>query len=227
FIIEHANTKHNNVTTKQIFKQRQSVITHADTISFKHAIFKFILKGRFENCAWDIELWGKWKDISLSYLLDKRTLSMVSGASLIFNTSKAQWSHVLESLKGPTDNLDDHNILEIVELCLLGLSSEKWIHLIRIFTSATYQVISLSKIWYHLHNIHRENGLDRHAEEEDIHLKGREIDKYLLQLLTNKIQLLWKMPPVLVACGLHVRSALFSLYMDEIQKQIRSDNATI
>jgi hypothetical protein len=181
---------------------------------------------RDDTCLCKSELWSHWKNNGLLYLLNGKTLSMVSGARLIFDAAKHQWSQVLESLRGPTDKLDECKMLEIVEICFLGLSSRRWKILIRTLMSATYQDISVSKMWHDLQIFYRGKSLHQHAEEETIDSEGVELEEYLLQLLTNRVQLLWKMPPVLVACSLSIRSTLFPIYMNELQKQIDSDAAT-
>lgn len=181
---------------------------------------------RDDTCLCKSEVWSQWKNNSLLYLLDGKTLSMVSGASLIFNAAKQQWSQVLESLRGPTEKLDECKLLEIVEICFLGLSSRRWKTLIRTLMSATHQAISVSKMWHDLQIIYRGKSLHQHAEEETIDLERIEVEEYLMQLLTNRVQLLWRMPPVLVACGLSIRSTLFPIYMNEIHKQIDNDVGT-
>jgi hypothetical protein len=42
--------------------------------------------------------WKHWKSRSLSYYLDKRTVRLVSGASLIFSAPKVQWIQVFQGL---------------------------------------------------------------------------------------------------------------------------------
>lgn len=181
---------------------------------------------RDDTCSCKSELWRQWKNNGLLYLLDGKTLSMVSGASLIFDAAKHQWSQVLESLRGPIDKLDECKMFELVEICFLGLCSRRWKILISTLMSATYPAISVSKMWHDLQIIYRGKRLHQDAEEGTIDLKRVELEEYLLQLLTNRMQVLWKMPPVLVACSLSIRSTLFTVYMNEIQKQIDSDTAT-
>lgn len=42
--------------------------------------------------------WNHWKSRNLSYFLDKRTIRLVSGASLIFSAPKVQWIQVFQGL---------------------------------------------------------------------------------------------------------------------------------
>lgn len=50
--------------------------------------------------------WNCWKSRNLSYFLDKRTVRLVSGASLIFSAAKAQWLQVLQGLNISAKNSD-------------------------------------------------------------------------------------------------------------------------
>ena len=45
-------------------------------------------------------MWKQWRAKCLPYLLDERTIRVLSGASLIFKAPKEQWMKVFEPLKG-------------------------------------------------------------------------------------------------------------------------------
>jgi hypothetical protein len=45
-------------------------------------------------------MWKQWRAKCLSYLLDERTIRVLSRASLIFKAPKEQWMKVFEPLKG-------------------------------------------------------------------------------------------------------------------------------
>jgi hypothetical protein len=45
-------------------------------------------------------MWKQWRAKCLSYLLDERTIRVLSGARLIFKAPKEQWMKVFEPLKG-------------------------------------------------------------------------------------------------------------------------------
>lgn len=54
--------------------------------------------------------WNRWKSNSLSYFLDKRTVQLVSGASMVFSCPKIQWLQIFERLNlkdlvGGSDNV--------------------------------------------------------------------------------------------------------------------------
>lgn len=42
--------------------------------------------------------WNSWKSRNLTYLLDKRTIRLVSGASLLFSAPKSQWIQVFQRI---------------------------------------------------------------------------------------------------------------------------------
>ncbi|PHT30271.1 hypothetical protein CQW23_30141 [Capsicum baccatum] len=59
-------------------------------------------------------VWNSWKSRSLSYLLDKRTIRLVSGASLLFSAPKSQWIQVFQRMD-ISSQLED-SLCEIVWL---------------------------------------------------------------------------------------------------------------
>ncbi|XP_020531088.1 uncharacterized protein LOC18447335 isoform X4 [Amborella trichopoda] len=71
---------------------------------------------------------NQWKSSGLAYLLDKRTLNLVSGSSMIFCAPKVQWSKVLDSLKGFSEAYDENlkNILENDVRDYLSLFLNSW-----------------------------------------------------------------------------------------------------
>lgn len=53
---------------------------------------------RTEERPIDSAVWNSWKSRSLSYFLDKRTIRLVSGASLLFSAPKSQWIQVFQRM---------------------------------------------------------------------------------------------------------------------------------
>jgi hypothetical protein len=49
-------------------------------------------------------MWKKWRGKCLSYLLDERTIRIVSGSNFIFSAPKEQWMKVFEPLKANMDS---------------------------------------------------------------------------------------------------------------------------
>ncbi|KAJ6680798.1 FANCONI ANEMIA GROUP F PROTEIN FANCF [Salix purpurea] len=102
--------------------------------------------GEIEQLA-DFVTWNHWKSKMVSYFLDKRTIGLVSGASMMFSAPKMQWLQVLERLNTSADCNDDGSS-EIVELLLLGCIASKWNCLIEYTTSISYLSATISKLYY-------------------------------------------------------------------------------
>lgn len=58
----------------------------------------FVFVHRSADALVDVVTWNSWKSRALSYFLDKRTIRMVSGASLIFSEANGQWQKVFGQL---------------------------------------------------------------------------------------------------------------------------------
>lgn len=78
-----------------------------------------MLANRNKEKLKEFALWNRWKARSLSYLLENRTIRLVSGANLIFSAPKVQWLRVFESLKASNEAYNN-NLLEIIvsRICL-------------------------------------------------------------------------------------------------------------
>lgn len=50
--------------------------------------------------------WNRWKSRSLMYFLDKRTIRLVSGVSMIFSSQRSQWLQLFECL-AKSENLHE------------------------------------------------------------------------------------------------------------------------
>jgi hypothetical protein len=59
-----------------------------------------LLQHRTSQMIDEFLIWKQWRAKCLSYLLDERTIRVLSGASLIFKAPKGQWMKVFEPLKG-------------------------------------------------------------------------------------------------------------------------------
>uniref|UniRef100_A0A0E0GES0 MYB-CC type transcription factor LHEQLE-containing domain-containing protein n=1 Tax=Oryza nivara TaxID=4536 RepID=A0A0E0GES0_ORYNI len=60
-------------------------------------------------------LWKQWKAKCLSYLLDERTIRIMSGTNMIFNAPKEQWMGLFEPLKVSADS-SQSGIIEVMEM---------------------------------------------------------------------------------------------------------------
>ncbi|KAM3683367.1 hypothetical protein ACJW31_12G142000 [Castanea mollissima] len=62
--------------------------------------------------------WNHWKSRNLSYFLDKRTVRLVSGASLIFSAPKVQWIQVFQGLNISAKS-SDNDFSETIESSII------------------------------------------------------------------------------------------------------------
>uniref|UniRef100_A0A2P2IK78 Uncharacterized protein LOC8266480 isoform X2 n=1 Tax=Rhizophora mucronata TaxID=61149 RepID=A0A2P2IK78_RHIMU len=100
----------------------------------------------------DFVTWDHWKLESLSYFFDKRTVRLVSGASLIFSAPKIQWVQMFEHLNMSAKCKDD-NLLATIELLLLGCIASKWNRIIEHFMSVSYESSTISKLHHDVCNL--------------------------------------------------------------------------
>ncbi|MCL7043264.1 hypothetical protein MKW94_000262, partial [Papaver nudicaule] len=158
------------------------------------------------------ELWNKWRSRSLSYLLDKRTIKLVSGAKLIFSAPKVQWIQVFERL----NTAKGDELPEIIELCLLGYISSSWSHLIEHFMSISYDIHSKSIKYHEMYDLMQERSRFALSKEESRSSKENDILDYLAMLLSSQSHQLWKLSPILPAIAIPIWSPLFKLYLSGI-----------
>lgn len=125
--------------------------------------------------------WNCWKSKNLSYFIDKRTIRMVSGASMIFSSPKVQWIQVFERLNMSTESRDDDLCETIVslldtlckivhsfyrfsefsislpflkqELLLLGCVARRWSCLIEHLMSISYNSKTISEQYHEVCNL--------------------------------------------------------------------------
>ncbi|KAL4571951.1 hypothetical protein LXL04_018719 [Taraxacum kok-saghyz] len=73
-------------------------------------------------------MWNNWRTKTLSYLLDKQTIRLVSGASMIFSASKVQWARVLEQLDTSSEEIEtfEQEIIEYLEVKLNNQIHRLW-----------------------------------------------------------------------------------------------------
>lgn len=158
-------------------------------------------------------VWNSWKSRSLSYLLDKRTIRLVSGASLLFSAPKSQWIQVFQRID-ISSQLED-SLCEIVELVLLGCVVDRWSFLIDRLMLTSYEFVTTSKLYNEVHNL-----VQRGCREEIINSKEKEIIEYLEVFLHNRLYLLWELSPVLAAFAIPSWSNLFRKYLTELDGQV-------
>ncbi|OVA02328.1 hypothetical protein BVC80_9099g128 [Macleaya cordata] len=146
----------------------------------------------------ELESWNKWRSRNLSYFLDKRTVKLVSGAKLVFSAPKVQWLQVFERLNVASDD----DLLEIIELSLLGIVSSSWNRLIEHFMSVSSDLLPISMQYHELHNLLQQRSQFLHSKEETRHSKENGIIEYLTVLLSSQPHQLWKLSPILTAIAI-------------------------
>ncbi|KAL5208487.1 hypothetical protein ABZP36_032922 [Zizania latifolia] len=162
-------------------------------------------------------LWKQWRAKCLSYLLDQRTIRILSGTNLIFNAPKEQWTGMFELLKVSADSCQS-GLVEIMELCLLGLVSRRWNSLIESFMSHTFSFFPISKQYADLHQLLQGTTQDE-CQDKLLGFKEIEILEYARKSLESKPYIVWLLPPVLTAAAMPPWSRLFKIYIVEIDKQ--------
>lgn len=68
-----------------------------------------ILLFRSEHEMEEFITWNRWKSRNLMYFLDKRTIRLVSGVSMLFSSPKSQWLRLFECL-AKSDNLQERGV---------------------------------------------------------------------------------------------------------------------
>ncbi|EOA14583.1 hypothetical protein CARUB_v10027833mg [Capsella rubella] len=169
--------------------------------------------------------WNIWQSKGVSYFLSKRTLRLVSGASLIFSAPKAQWAEVLRRLRVSAEN-DDDILIEKIELLLLGCVTSRWTHLIEGLMSASYKSVTVSEQYEELCKLLLQRSKSLKQNEIALNSKVEEILEYLTEILENRFYHLWKLPSALIAAAIPSWSPLFGLYFGEIEKQLKLDHST-
>nr|KJB10021.1 hypothetical protein B456_001G180500 [Gossypium raimondii] len=149
----------------------------------------------------DVVTWNRWKSRALSYFLDKRTIRMVSGASLIFSDANAQWKKVFGQLH-ISDKSSKYDLHQAIELLLLGSIASRWNCIIEHLMSASYDSVTISKQYHVLANSVFEISQSSHQIEEIKKSKEGGILDYLMGLLGGQIHLLLKSSPALAAVSL-------------------------
>ncbi|RLN07208.1 uncharacterized protein C2845_PM11G22130 [Panicum miliaceum] len=162
-------------------------------------------------------MWKQWRAKCLAYLLDDRTIRIMSGASLIFKAPKEQWMKVFEPLKSFEES-SQNGLVEIMELCFLGLISRQWNPMIEGFMTHTFCLVPISKQYADLHQLLQGTSQDK-CQDKLLDLEEEDILEYASQSLRSKPSILWLLPPVLTAAAVPTRSTMFQIYLAQIDKQ--------
>ncbi|KAG9445756.1 hypothetical protein H6P81_011884 [Aristolochia fimbriata] len=167
--------------------------------------------------------WNQWRSRNLSYLFDKRTIRLVAGARLIFSAPKVQWSQIFERL-AISNEAHNMNLLETLELSLLGIISSRWSSIVELFTSAASDHLPISDQFYEIHKSLQGGSEYLHPKDD---IKENDILEHVMMLLNNQFHLLWRLAPVLAAAAIPSWSTLYRLYLIDIEKEMKRDSSTI
>ncbi|PUZ78207.1 hypothetical protein GQ55_1G434600 [Panicum hallii var. hallii] len=162
-------------------------------------------------------MWKQWRAKCLAYLLDDRTIRIMSGASLIFKAPKEQWMKMFEPLKSFEES-SQNGLVEIMELCFLGLISRQWNPMIEGFMTHTFCLVPISKQYADLHQLLQGTSQDK-CQDKLLDLQEEDILEYASQSLRSKPSILWLLPPVLTAAAVPPRSTMFQTYLAQIDRQ--------
>ncbi|AQK55496.1 (Csu525(RpL17)), mRNA [Zea mays] len=140
-------------------------------------------------------MWKQWRAKCLSYLLDQRTIRVLSGASLIFKAPKEQWMKVFEPLKSIEETCHsglvetmEKDILDYARQTLERKPSVLWLLPPVLTAAAIPPQSSLFQIYLAQidKQIHEAAPADRKCS-----CRGDEIDRHVNCEITERIQCLY------------------------------------
>ncbi|KAJ7977185.1 Fanconi anemia group F protein (FANCF) [Quillaja saponaria] len=170
----------------------------------------------------DFITWNQWKSNHLLYFLDRRTVRLVSGASMIFSAPKIQWVNVIEGLNVREES-SDADISETIELLLLGSVAHRWNRLLEHLMSVSYYSLPISEQYHQVLNVLSGSCQSFHSKTEVMSSEENNILEYLTQLLGGQLDRLWKLSPALAAAAIPSWSALFRLYLSKLQTLMNTE----
>ncbi|CAA0823938.1 Unknown protein [Striga hermonthica] len=166
-------------------------------------------------------VWNCWRSRSLSYMLDKRTVRLISGSNLMLSAPDGQWTQLFERLD-VTAEAD--NLSETIEFLLLGCAADRWSGAIECLMSASYESLTISRIHQEVFSSPLANSLNLFSKESLTNPKEKGVVNYLELLLSNQSNQLWKLSPVLAAVAIPSWSRLFRSYLHELENQFRGNS---
>ncbi|KAL6516201.1 hypothetical protein OROGR_019506 [Orobanche gracilis] len=169
-------------------------------------------------------VWDTWRLRSLSYMLDKRTIRLVSGANLICSAPDGKWTQVFERLNMSSEAAD---LSETLELLLLGCVADRWSVVVEHLMSVTYQSLTISRLYQEVFNLPLGSSFNFFLKKSLINSKEKSIIDYLEVLLSNQLNQLWGLSSVLAAVAIPSWSRLFRSYLSELEGQFRGNSLAI
>ncbi|OMO64920.1 hypothetical protein CCACVL1_21601 [Corchorus capsularis] len=206
---------------------RQSSLAESDCSLFreetKHERLPALV--RSAESSVDVVTWNCWKSRALSYFLDKRTIRLVSGASLIFSGTNTQWRKVFGQLNF-SEKSSNSNLDEAIELLLLGCISSRWNCVLEHLMSVSYDSVTVSKQYPIIANSVFGISQSFHKKGEIKSQEGAILD-YVMGLLDGQLHLLWKPSPALTAVSLPFWPPLLRLYLSELEAHFKGNPSTM
>ncbi|CAA2934057.1 uncharacterized protein LOC111402569 isoform X1 [Olea europaea var. sylvestris] len=169
-------------------------------------------------------VWNQWRARNLLYMLDKRTMRLVSGASLIFSAPKDKWIQILGRLNVSAETDDD--LSEIIELVSIGCIADRWSSLIGQLMSSSYESLTISKLYHNVHSISLGRSQDLCSNAGSLNSKEKSVLDYFEVLLSNQPKQLRKLPPIIAAVAIPSWSQLFRSFLSDLESQFRGDSLT-
>lgn len=176
-----------------------------------------------EELPLELAFWNRWRTRSLSYMLEKRTMRMISGASLICSAPEGQWTQMLERINIPAGSDD---FCEMIELLLLGCVADRWSALLEHLLSVSYEFPTISRIRHEVFSLPLGKSQELFLNEGLMNAKEKSVVDYLEVLLSSKVNQLWKLSPVLAAIAIPSWSKLFRSYLRELEGQFLGNSVT-
>ncbi|EEF35834.1 hypothetical protein RCOM_0542810 [Ricinus communis] len=87
--------------------------------TFKAKVYMVCFVSRSVDQLADFITWNCWKSVNLSYFLQKRTIRLVAGASMIFSGPKLSWVQVFEQMNASAKCKEDNDLCETIESGIL------------------------------------------------------------------------------------------------------------
>ncbi|XP_056161464.1 uncharacterized protein LOC130134667 [Syzygium oleosum] len=171
----------------------------------------------------EVRIWYRWKTRSLTYFVDKRTIRLVSGASMIFAASQTQWLQVFERLN-MSEERNLGRLSDKIELLLLGCVTRRWSSVIKHLQSVSCDSFASSQRFSEVCNLLSERSQNLVLKEKMVHSKEGRILDHLMNILDGQVRLLWMVPPALSAAAIPSWSPLFRFYVSQIEIQLKEDS---
>lgn len=174
----------------------------------------------------EVTIWYHWKTRSLTYFIDKRTIRLVSGASMMFAASPIQWLQVFERMD-MSEGRNFGSLSDKIELLLLGCVTRRWSLVIKHLQSVNWDSFTSSQRFSEVCNLLSGRPQNLILKESMEHSKEGSILDYLMKLLDGEVHLLWMVPPALLAVAVPSWSPLFRFYVSQIEIQLKEDSPIV